>query len=378
MIDADQFLAPARDRGFDFYTGVPCSFLTPFINRAISDPATDYVGAASEGEAVGIAAGAALAGRRTVVMCQNSGLGNTVNPLTSLNYCFRIPTLLITTWRGQPGVADEPQHDLMGRITHGLLELMRIRGMPFPHTQNGVGPALDAAVEEMDRSGLPFAFVMAKGSVRDAPLDAVPLALKPAGRREDHAPAGDRPTRYAVLERVAATVPETAAVIATTGKCGRELFTIGDRPQYLYQVGSMGCASGMGLGVALNVDRPVVVLDGDGAALMKLGALATIGAMAPGNLIHVVLDNGVHDSTGGQATVSASVDFAAVAVACGYRHAASCSDLTGFDAAFAEALAVEGPHLIHARIAPGSISNLGRPTVAPPAVADRFRRFLAG
>ncbi len=378
MIDADQFLEPARARGFDFYTGVPCSFLTPFINRAISDPAIDYVGAASEGEAVGIAAGAALAGRRTVVMCQNSGLGNTVNPLTSLNHCFRIPTLLITTWRGQPGVADEPQHELMGLITHGLLDLMRIRGMPFPQTDDAVGRALDVAMEEMDDSGLPFAFVMAKGSVRDAPLDFRPPAPEPAGRREDHAPAGDRPSRYAVLERVAATLPENAAVVATTGKCGRELFTIGDRPQYLYQVGSMGCAGAMGLGVALNADRPVVVLDGDGAALMKLGALATIGAAAPRNLIHVVLDNGVHDSTGGQATVSASVDFAAVAVACGYRHAASCADLTGFDAAFAEALAVPGPHLIHVRIAPGSISDLGRPTVAPPAVADRFRRFLAG
>ncbi|MBT6441914.1 MAG: phosphonopyruvate decarboxylase, partial [Alphaproteobacteria bacterium] len=124
MIPADTFLVPARARGFDFYSGVPCSFLTPVINRVISDRSLDYVGATSEGEAVAIAAGAWLAGRKTVVMCQNSGLGNTVNPLTSLNWPFRIPTLLIVTWRGQPGLKDEPQHALMGTITAGLLDTM--------------------------------------------------------------------------------------------------------------------------------------------------------------------------------------------------------------------------------------------------------------
>jgi len=138
----------------------------------------------------------------------------------------------------------------------------------------------------------------------------------------------------------------------------------------------MGGASGMGLGVALNVERPVVVLDGDGAALMKLGAFATIGAYAPKNLIHVVLDNGVHDSTGGQQTVSASVDFAAVALDCGYAYAASCDDLEGFGQAWREASG-GGPSLIHLRIAPGSMAKLGRPTVTPAEVARRFKTFLA-
>ena len=117
MVQAKKFLDEAHRRGFDFYTGVPCSFLTPLINRVISDPGTRYVGAASEGEAVGIASGAWLAGRSTVVMCQNSGLGNTINPLTSLNWPFRIPTLMLVTLRGEPGLGDEPQHELMGQIT---------------------------------------------------------------------------------------------------------------------------------------------------------------------------------------------------------------------------------------------------------------------
>jgi phosphonopyruvate decarboxylase len=152
---------------------------------------------------------------------------------------------------------------------------------------------------------------------------------------------------------------------------------LADRPQHLYQVGSMGGASGMGLGVALNVSRPVVVLDGDGAALMKLGSFATIGAYAPANLIHVVLDNGVHDSTGGQPTVSSSVDFAGVALACGYRYAASCDTLDAFASACRAAAPGPKPALIHARIAPGSMSKLGRPTIAPKDVARRFKTFLA-
>jgi phosphonopyruvate decarboxylase len=138
----------------------------------------------------------------------------------------------------------------------------------------------------------------------------------------------------------------------------------------------MGCASAMGLGIACNVDRPVVVLDGDGAALMKLGNLATIGAYRPRNLTHFLLDNGVHDSTGGQPTVSAGVEFAAIAAACGYPRAFAVDSLAGAKAALSEAFRGEGPSFIHARIRPGSISPLGRPTVAPVEVADRFRSFL--
>ena len=145
MIAADAFLAPAQERGFSFYTGVPCSFLTPLINRVISDPALAYVGAANEGEAVAMAAGAWLAGRRTVVMCQNSGLGNTVNPLTSLNHPFRIPTLLIVTWRGQPGLKDEPQHELMGEVMGSLLDTITIGHTSFPKDEEAVPAALDRA-----------------------------------------------------------------------------------------------------------------------------------------------------------------------------------------------------------------------------------------
>jgi phosphonopyruvate decarboxylase len=377
VIAADDFLGPARRAGFDFFTGVPCSFLTQIINRVIGDKDLTYVGAASEGEAVAIAAGAWLAGRDTVVMFQNSGLGNAVNPLTSLNYPFRIPTLVIATWRGAPNIKDEPQHELMGQITGALFELMRVPHRPFPKTAAAVPPALDEARAVMAQTGLPFAFVMEKGDVADATLDGRSPAPRPPGRRIDACSGDIRRTRYEMLEALLEELPATAAVIATTGKCGRELFTLADRPQHLYQVGSMGCAAGMGLGVALNVRRPVVVLDGDGALLMKMGTIATIGACGPENLVHVVLDNGVHDSTGGQPTVSPSVDFAEVALACGYARAYACDGDEGFRTAVRESLTNPGPHLIHMRIQPGSLDKLGRPTVKPYEVAARFKAFLA-
>ncbi|MCZ6720103.1 MAG: phosphonopyruvate decarboxylase [Proteobacteria bacterium] len=376
MIPADSFLEPARARGFDFFTGVPCSFLTPIINRVIGEPGLRYVGATSEGEAVAIAAGAWLAGRKTVVMCQNSGLGNMVNPLTSLNYPFRIPTLLIVTWRGQPGLVDEPQHELMGRICSDLLEEMLIPHALFPKSEGEVGPALDEAERLLAESSLPFAFIMEKGAVRNDGLDQPQAPPREAGRREDLRRRESPPSRAETLERFLGIVPEPAAVIATTGKCGRELFTLQDRAQHLYQVGSMGGASAMGLGVALNTRRPVVVLDGDGAALMKMGNMATIGAERPANLSHLLLDNGVHDSTGGQHTNAANVDFAALALACGYAYAGSADDLGGFEEAVLQALATDGPALVHMRIRPGSITGLGRPTVKPDAVARRFRAFL--
>ena len=377
MIAADDFLDPARARGFDFFSGVPCSYLTPMINRVIGHPGLDYVAAASEGEAVAIAAGAWLAGRQTVVMGQNSGLGNMVNPLTSLNYPFRIPTLLIVTWRGQPGHKDEPQHQLMGRVTGDLLGVIEVARSRFPTRAEAVADALDAASAHMAKTGLPYAFILEQGTLRDHGLEPPPAAARPPGQLEDYRAGGPRPTRAAVLGRFLEMVPETAAVVATTGKCGRELFTLADRPQHLYQVGSMGCAGAMGLGLALNLARPVMVLDGDGAALMKMGAMATIGATAPGNLIHLLLDNGVHDSTGGQATVSASVDFARVALACGYAGAAACDERAGFERALSAALGAAGPRLIHVRIEPGSLPGLGRPTLTPAEVARRFKDFLA-
>lgn len=386
MITAQDFIGAAARYGFDFYTGVPCSFLAPLINGVLNEAerapgSITYVGATSEGEAVAIGAGAWLAGRRPVMLCQNSGLGNAVNPLTSLTAPFDIPLLVVTSWRGQPGLADEPQHKLMGQITPELISLIGLEQAPFPTTPAALAATLARLSDSMAIRAQSFALVMEKDSVAPEPLlrPSRPVsAPPPLGRRVDFCEGGERPTRFQALGGFLMLTDDTTAVIATTGKCSRELFTQADRRQHLYLVGAMGSASALGLGVALNTARRVVVLDGDGAALMKLGNFATIGAQAPANLHHIVLDNGVHDSTGGQETVSAGVDFAAVALACGYRYAASCDSLGGLAAALAGAEAAEGPALIHLRIRPGSITKLGRPNVAPREVARRFRAFLGG
>lgn len=376
MIKAADFLKPAKARGYDFYTGVPCSFLTPFINSAITDPELTYIAATSEGEAVAIAAGAWLAGRKTVVMCQNSGLGNAVNPLTSLNYPFQIPTLLLTTLRGAPGLADEPQHELMGMITHQILDVMKINHAPFPTIKENVKDILETAESSMQKTDLPYALTMAKGSVQDSGQKPGPIAVSRTGTVHELTTKGAYPTRIETLERLLYLAPDTAAMIATTGKCGRELYTLADRDQHLYQVGSMGCAAAMGLGVALNTSKKTIVIDGDGALMMKMGSLATIGSYAPANLLHIVLDNGTYDSTGGQPSVSPGIDFAQIAASCGYTQTYKCTSLSGFTEALSAALMTDGPHLIHMKITTGSASDLGRPTIKPADVARRFQSFL--
>jgi phosphonopyruvate decarboxylase len=380
MIQAAAFIEPLRNLGYTQYAGVPCSYLKPFINYVISDASLNYIGAASEGEAVGINLGAYLGGRKTVTMCQNSGLGNMVNPLTSLNYPFRIPTLLITTWRGEPGRPDEPQHVLMGQITHRLLETLQIPWLPFPAEESRIATVLAQAEASMQERQLPFALVMSEDSVAGHELRGPKPALRvktEVSSRLRHEPP-QWMMRTEALQAILESLTGDEAVVATTGKTGRELFTLADRPNHLYVVGGMGTASAIGFGLAQTLPRqPVVVIDGDGAALMKLGSLATIGYYQPANLLHILLDNESHDSTGGQRTVSGVVRFADVAAATNYRRAAAANDPDEVRALVKEFRQQPGPSLLHVKIRPGSPKNLGRPTVKPPEVKERFMKFLA-
>lgn len=378
MIEAHLLLDELASRGVTDVTGVPCSYLTPLINRVASDPAVGYVPATHEGEAVAVAAGSWLAGRAAAVIAQNSGLGNMVNPLTSLNHPSRIPVPIIVTWRGEPGKPDEPQHELMGGITRRLLELMRVGHSVLPATAANLGGCLDTGWAAMERDGLPYAFVLRDGTVAPGPLNepaAIPPVVPDVVR---HGGSGPPPTRVAALEHLLGLLPDTAAVVSTTGKTSRELYTLADRPQHFYLVGAMGSAGAVGLGVARNTDRPVVVVDGDGAALMRLGTLATVAAHQAPRLIHVLLDNGVHDSTGGQRSLAAQVDFPLLAAACGYASVHACGDLGGFADALKAAQAGDGPAFVHLRIRPGSLAKLGRPSIHPSEVARRFRAFVSG
>ena len=380
MIAADCFLEHLRDLGYTQYVGVPCSFLTPFINRVIDHPSLDYVSATSEGEAIGVALGAYLAGSKTVVMCQNSGLGNMVNPLTSLSQPFQVPTLIIVTWRGEPGIDDEPQHEQMGRILHRLLDTLEIPWLPFPVEETGIARVMAKAESAMAATGRPFALVMSKGSVSPSPelVAHTPVAHNNAKPRS--LVSGDvasRQTRTDALRTILDYLEGNEVLIATTGKTGRELFTLADRPGHLYVVGGMGTASAIGLGIAHTLPhQQVVVLDGDGAALMKLGTLATVGWYLPENLLHVILDNEQHDSTGGQRTASGTVGFAKIAAATNYRYALAVERRDDLITALKELRGTSGPSLLHIKIRAGSPKELGRPTVKPYQVKDRFMDFL--
>ncbi len=381
MIHARDFVDAAKRRGFSVYAGVPCSFLTPFINFVIGADGLRYVSAANEGDAVAIAAGAWLGGQRAVAMMQNSGLGNAVSPLTSLTYTFGIPVLVVCTHRGAPGVADEPQHALMGTITEQLFETMGIAWASFPREVDAIEPMLEKIDEHMRAQSQPYALIMQKGTCEAFALSgsAMPASRTPAaiGGSGHGRSVRQRTSRSVALAQVlAASDDQRTVVIATTGFTGRELYALADRPQHFYMVGSMGCASSLGLGLALaRPDLRVMVIDGDGAALMRMGNLATLGAYNPSNLIHVVLDNEAHDSTGAQSTVSACIDFASVAAACGYGRVTRSDDVAELGQ-FLTARDDAGSGFLHMKIATGARDDLPRPAIAPPAVRARLMQHI--
>ncbi len=343
-----------------FYTGVPDSLLKDFCGY-VSDsvPAGRHVIAANEGAALAIAAGWQLSeGGVPVVYLQNSGLGNMINPLTSLvdPLVYSIPCLLVIGWRGEPGVPDEPQHIKQGSITPDML-----RGLGIPTEVLPESPeAMKLAVADMlhfarQRSG-PVALLVRKDTFEKYALRNIsrnPYELK----------------REVAIQAVLQAIPEQAAVVATTGMISREVYEAriaqgGLRADFL-TVGCMGHASQIALGLCLaRPSKQVVCLDGDGSLLMHLGSLAVIGGCAPGNFIHVVLNNGAHDSVGGQDTVGFLTDFPKMADAAGYASAHFVKRVEDVPAVFA-GLSPKGPHFIEIRVARGARADLGRPKSSP-------------
>jgi len=362
MIDVRHFVDELIRQDANVFTGIPCSYLTPLIHEVIARKETRYVLASSEGDALAIASGIWLAGGMGVVFCQNSGLGNMVNPLTSMNEPFGIPALLLVTWRGKPGVKDEPQHKRMGEITPELLSLIGVEWELLPQEEGTALEVLKRACNFIRRVQRPYALVMSRSTFTSDEDIAIP--------------SSNYPSRSEALAAFLDNVDAGAVVIATTGKTGRELFTLDDRCGHFYCVGSMGYASSVAHGIALGSKRRVYLLDGDGAAIMHMGNLTSIGSSHPANLIHIVLDNGCYDSTGAQPTASTSVDFVALALAVGYAQAQSCRSQGDFVLALRSHLPGTGPRLLHVPIRMGSMSQLGRPTTTPYDVARRLRELL--
>lgn len=382
MIQANQFLDECLSLGFNFFTGTPCSYLKPFINYVIDHKEFRFYDAVNEGDAVAMAAGVTVAGGRSVVMFQNSGLGNAVNPLTSLIDTFKIPIMLIITFRGEPGGhPDEPQHQLMGAVLTDLLEAMRIKWTFFPNESSLIKNALQEANNYMLAENKPFVFIMKKDDVNPYELQSKrkdnPFHFELIQNENFSKPYGERHTRTEPLKVIQSSVGNNSVLIATTGKTGRELYELDDKENQIYLVGSMGCALAFGFGIA--VTKPtldIYVIDGDGALLMRTGSMATVGAYQPRNLTHILLDNEAHDSTGGQSTVSNIVSFSSVAKGFGYKNSVSTDQLISFKTFLDDKKLKQGPTFIHFKIKKGSPKTLGRPGIKPYEVKERLQKFI--
>jgi phosphonopyruvate decarboxylase len=353
-------------RGVTLFAGVPCSYLGGLFRLLEREPHR-YYPAANEGVALAIGCGAALGGTRSAVLVQNSGLGNLVNPLTSLAATYGLPVLLLVGYRGDPaGPADEPQHLLMGRTTEGLLDLLGVRYWRLDTAPDRLAPTLDAAADRLAAGGA-AALLVGRHVLADAPGQRL---TQPNGA----APARPCVDPDAALAAFAAALRDEL-VVATTGYLSRHLFRLADRPENFYMQGSMGHAISLGLGLArARPLRQVVVLDGDGACLMHLGALSTVAAAGPPNLAHVVLDNGAYESTGGQPSTSGVSRLDELALAAGYRDATLVEDARALPGALRAVLCQPGPRLLAIRVGAhtGTPPPRASATLAPPAIRSRF------
>ncbi len=362
MIDCANFYGLLKERGFEFYAGVPDSLLKNFCYYVADTlPREQHVITSNEGSAVSLAAGYHLAtGRSGVVYLQNSGTGNTINPLLSLAdpEVYGIPMLLIIGWRGEPGFKDEPQHKKQGRVMEEMLKSMEVPYEIVGADAQDLASTIDRAASSMKARSAPYVLLMREGCF--GPYDF----------------KGAEPNPYPLSREEAINVVLDACgpkdvVVCTTGKASRELFELRkkrdekDRADFLV-VGSMGHASQIALGIAMQrPDRKVICLDGDGSLLMHTGGMATIGRLAPKNFIHVLINNGAHESVGGQGTGAFDIDWPGIAKAFRYPSAQVLSDEASLRKAVASLKDAAGPALLEVRTKQGSRKDLGRPSSTP-------------
>lgn len=373
MIRPEYFIETLRGLGIDFYAGVPDSLLKN-ICAYISDTMDERhnIITANEGGAVGLAAGYHLAtGKIPVVYMQNSGEGNIINPLASLTDkdVYGIPVLLVIGWRGKPGVHDEPQHVKQGKVTLPLLDTMGVPYQVLSKDEAEAGRQLKEAVDRMNATSEVYALVIEKDTFEPYKLQNVVNRDLPLSREE-------------AIQKVAASLGEKDVIVSTTGMISRELFEFrtamgqGHERDFL-TVGSMGHASQIALGIAIEKqDRRVWCFDGDGASIMHMGGMAIVASKHPENYVHVVFNNGAHDSVGGQPTVGLDIDLPAVARAVGYVDACSVTTEEELSEALENQKSAKGPVLLQVCVRKGNRKDLGRPTTTPVENKEALMAFL--
>lgn len=372
MIRPDFFIEALREKGIDCFAGVPDSLLKN-ICAYITDhfDAAHNIIAANEGAAVGLAAGHYLAtGQPACVYMQNSGEGNIINPLASLTdpEVYNIPVLLLIGWRGRPGVHDEPQHVKQGKVTTGLLNVMGVNYEVLSKEEDKAAKQIEKAAKALANKEV-FALVIEKDTFEDYKLQNVEVNDLTMTREE-------------AIHTVAAALGKKDCIVSTTGMISRELFEYraamnqGHERDFL-TVGSMGHASQIALGIAMaKSDRKVWCFDGDGAAIMHMGSMAIVANKAPKNYVHVVFNNGAHDSVGGQPTVGLKIDLPRVARAVGYPHTYSVSTKEDLMDVLNEAKKNNDLSLIEIKVKKGNRKDLGRPTTTPIQNKEALMDFL--
>jgi len=373
MISPAYFFDMLKDNGLTFYTGVPDSLLKDFCAYVTDNTSVkDHIIAANEGNAIALASGYHLAtGKIGVVYLQNSGLGNCVNPLTSLTdkEIYSLPLLLLIGWRAEPGKKDEPQHRKMGRITLPLLGVLEIPYAILPESEEEVKREVQKAAEHLNNTKTPYAIV-----VREGTFDSYSLRTK----QETHFPL----IREEAIKLVVSLLDKDDIIVSTTGKTSRELFEFrkaaghGHHQDFL-TVGSMGHSSAIALGIALQKpNQRVYCFDGDGAMIMHMGVLSTIGKFQPLNFYHIVFNNFAHDSVGGQPTAADVIDIPVLAKANGYKEAFSAQTAEEIRNALLKMKNAAGPALMEIRCNKGARKDLGRPTQSPLENKKQFAGFL--
>jgi len=372
MIRPEFFIEALREKGIDCFAGVPDSLLKN-ICAYITDhfDAAHNIIAANEGAAVGLAAGHYLAtGQPACVYMQNSGEGNIINPLASLTdqEVYNIPVLLLIGWRGRPGVHDEPQHVKQGKVTTGLLNVMGVNYEVLSKEEDKAAKQIEKAAKALANKEV-FALVIEKDTFEDYKLQNIEVNDLTMSREE-------------AIQTVAAALGEKDCIVSTTGMISRELFEYraamnqGHERDFL-TVGSMGHASQIALGIALaKPERRVWCFDGDGAAIMHMGSMAIVANKAPKNYVHVVFNNGAHDSVGGQPTVGLKIDLPAVAKAVGYKATYSVDSKAELENVLAKVNSFESPVLLEIKVKKGNRKDLGRPTTTPIQNKEALMTFL--
>ena len=378
MIKPSTFYDLLIKNGTDFFAGVPDSLLKNFCAYVTDNaPAEKHIISANEGSATALASGYHFAtGKIPLIYMQNSGEGNMINPLLSLvdPDVYSVPLLILIGWRGEPGVHDEPQHVKQGKVTCALLDAMQVPYEVLTDDEANLPPQLEKAYSYIKKNSTPYALVIRKGTFDEYILQNN-IKVEAEMKREE------------AIEKIMLAASDRTAFISTTGMASRELYELRDKHGMSHErdfltVGSMGHASQIALVIAMQKsDRPIFCIDGDGATIMQMGGLATVGTRKPKNLVHFVMNNGAHDSVGGQPTVGLQIDIPAIAKACGYEKVFSVATKAELDDVLSQIKSVfeSGENaltFIEVKVSKGARKDLGRPKSTPIENKKALMEFL--